>query len=159
MKEIKVMPILQILVNWTGVSLFCRDIGIPDPIKALDIGRIKHNDPAALIQGLGCPEYCVIGFFVYCPNCTPRSMLSLTTAYGLKSKQVALENNDVTLLLLGNFVEWQNAIRLGCSEQAEQTDREVFNKIFEAIELTGLKVYFKQYRRKQLNDGSFTLCL
>jgi hypothetical protein len=159
MKEIKVIPAIMPSVNWTGISLLCREVGIDDPIKALDSNNIKHGDPAAILQGLNCPECCVLGFLLYYPSCPALTMISLMTAYKLQVRRLGAKNNDLVVIMFGDFTTWLNAIRQGCSEAVEYTDRVVFNKILEAIETTNLKIYFRQYKRKTLSDGSMILCI
>lgn len=159
MKEIKVIPAMMPQLNWTGLSLLCREVGIDDPIKILDSNSIKHNDPAAIIQGLNCPEFCVLGFLLYYPSCPALTMISLMTDYKLHILRLGRKNNDLVVIMFGDFTTWLNAIRQGCNETAEYTDRVVFNKILETIEATNLKIYFRQYKRKTLSDGSFILCI
>ena len=159
MKDIKIIPAIMPQCNWTGISLLCREVGIDDPIKILDGNSIKHGDPAAIIQGLSAYEYCVLGFLLYYPSCPALTMISLMTEYKLQVRRLGAKNNDLVLIMFGDFTAWLHAVRQGCSETVEYTDRIVFNKILEAIEATNLKIYFRQYKRKTLSDGSFILCI
>lgn len=159
MKEIKVIPAMMPQLNWTGISLLCREVGVDDPIKILDNSNIKHNDPAAIIQGLNCPECCVLGFLLYYPSCPALTMISLMTDYKLQVRRLGVKNNDLIVIMFGDFTAWLIAVKRGCSETVEYTDRIVFNKILETIEATNLKIFFRQYKRKTLSDGSFILCI
>jgi len=158
MKEITIIPAIMPLVNWGNISTFFRDVGIPDPLKILDTRKIKISDPDALIQGLQAPEHCFLSFFIYCPNCSINTILAITTNYDLFIKTVDYSENNVTMLMSGNFLQWKSAILSGCTEEVSEVERIIFNKIYELIESTNLRQHFKKLSRSTLNDGSFILC-
>jgi len=158
MKEMTVIPAIMPSVNWAGISIFCRDVGITDPTKLLDGDKIKHNDPAALIRGLGCPEHCMLGFFLYYPNCPASIVITLISEYDIRIKHFATTTNDLVFLMLGNFREWQEAIVQGCSRNRTYEERQVFNKVFDIMRTTNLKRYLTKYTTQVLGDGSFVLC-
>ena len=157
MKEIKVIPAMMPNINWRGVSMLCREVGLPDPTKTLDKNHIKPNDPYAAAMALQIPQLCIMGFLIFLPN-TNTDTFFLFSEYLVKVKILHRHENDLLVIVTGSILDFVSSIPLACKEFSNSQDRIVFNQIYDVLMGTGIKTLLRHLQTRKLVDGSFVIC-
>lgn len=149
--EVEVQPAIMPTVNWSGISVFFRGIGIDDPVKRLDKLGVKTTDPNSINIAFDTSDHTVLGFVVVCQA----EVIETLFKYRLLVDIVGTVGSRRVLLVSGSVSAWKYAILLGC--QPDRPERKLFNHVFACFELTTLKKIFPPCTRRSLPDDSFYL--
>ncbi len=143
-----VIPLSIQLVNWDEYIKVYKALCGVSPTSSLDDRGIALTDPRALVEVTGDPRISYYSFV-----CTVPSDIALEIAISEITMVRKEHKNDCLIILSTNLLVWEQEMLRYCTDNHTYDTRKLFNAIY--------KIFYKNqlmnYKKKVLQDGTFTL--